>query len=80
MIVGETFHLMQREHYRDLLRDADQERMLAAAFPRPAGQRRLRRLAAGALRGLATAALQTSEALGPQLDQRSTLGAAGQVF
>jgi hypothetical protein len=80
MIVNDTLRLVQVEHYRDLLRDAEQERLLNAAFPRSGGQRRLRRLAAHALRGLAMAALHTSDALSPQFDQPTTFDAVGQAY
>lgn len=80
MFVNHALQLMQGEHYRDLLRDAEQERLLNAAFPRSNGQRRLRRLAAGALRSLAMAALHTSEAISPQIERQTAFGPAGQAY
>ncbi len=80
MIVRETVHLMQQEHYRDLLREAEQERLLRQTEIRHSGQEKIRHLAAGALRGLAVAAFRTSDALSPRVDSRSAVGAAGQVY
>jgi hypothetical protein len=77
MLFSEATQLMQHERYLDLLRQAEQERFLAVAFPRPLRRRGARRAAARLLRYAARLALRTSEALSPQGEGRADFEAAG---
>jgi len=77
MLFSEATQLMQHERYLDLLRQAEQERLLAVACPRPPRRRGARRAAARLLRYAARQALRTSEALSPQGEGRADYEAAG---
>ena len=77
MLFSEATQLMQHERYLDLLRQAEQERLVAVAFPRPPRRRGARRAAARLLRYAARLALRTSEALSPHGEGRADYEAAG---
>lgn len=77
MLISNVRQLAQHAHYQDLLREAEQERRLRAAFPERQGHRTLRRLAAGALRDVGRLALRVSDALNPQVESHIEREAAG---
>jgi len=77
MSFSEASQLMRYEHYQDLLREAEQERLLRAAFPRSRNLRALRRVAARVLRDAGGLALRVSDALNPQVESRTDYDVVG---
>ncbi len=77
MLINDVRQLIQYSHYQDLLREAEQERRVRAAFPQRQGHLVLRRVAARGLRDVAHLALHVSNALNPQVEPYVEQEAAG---
>ena len=77
MMFSEVDYLTLQERYEDMRREAEGERQLRVAFPRPPHRNPARRLAARVLQGAGQAALRMSDALGPQVDYPTGYGAVG---